>query len=275
MQKYKPKTVAAQFTDRVLRVLVTCSLGIGWFVSLWGLSLPALTAGLALGGLIWLCARQFGKRSTQRREKQMRRVIGGELALQRLLLLSPRHAAFQAALWLTPKYPVVMQRAVEWGILGTLDGKPTLVRLIAQHESQVIGAQQLVECAREMRAHRVKRCILCLTAPASQDALGFAAGTDPPMEIVPRAELIDLAGLCTPATDEQLSALGRRKHTHRSAAEWLDVVLEPTRARRYFWYGLGLSALALGTGLSVYPIPAILCLGLFAACKCREMTRRA
>ena len=48
------------------------------------LSLPALTAGLGLGGLIWLCVRQFGKRITRKREKQMRRIIGGELALQKL-----------------------------------------------------------------------------------------------------------------------------------------------------------------------------------------------
>lgn len=41
--------------------------------------LTALTAGVAFGGLLWLCARQFGKKSMMRREKQMRRIIGGEL----------------------------------------------------------------------------------------------------------------------------------------------------------------------------------------------------
>lgn len=272
MLKYKPKTLAAQFMDRILRILITCSIGIGWFVALWGFCLPALTAGVALGGLIWLCARQFGKRSTQKREKQMRRMIGGELALQKLLLLPPRHAAFQAALWLTPRFPVVMQKAVEWGILGTLDQQPVLVRLIAQHESQPVSVQQVVECAREMRAHAVKRCILCLTAPACRDAQLFAAGADPPIEIVERAELVDLAGLCSPATDEDLSKLARKKRPRRSLGEWAAIVLDASRARRYFWYGLGLSLLALLTGLPFYPIPAMVCLGLFAACKWREIT---
>lgn len=272
MLKYKPKTMAAQLTDRILRILVTCLIGIGWFVALWGFCLPALTAGVALGGLIWLCARQFGKRSTQKREKQMRRMIGGELALQKLLLLPPRHAAFHAALWIAPKFPVVMQKAVEWGILGTLDQQTVLVRLIAQHESQTVSAQQVVECAREMRAHNVKRCILCLTAPASRDAQLYAAAADPPIELVERAELVDFAGLCSPATDEDLSKLGRKKQPRRSFREWATIVLDASRARRYFWYGLGLSLLALLTGLPFYPIPAMVCLGLFAACKWREIS---
>ena len=63
MQKYKPKTPLANVSDRVLRVMITCGLGIGWFVYLWGMRLTALTAGVAFGGLLWLCARQFGKKS--------------------------------------------------------------------------------------------------------------------------------------------------------------------------------------------------------------------
>ena len=47
MQKYKPKTPLANVSDRVLRVMITCGLGIGWFVYLWGMRLTALTAGLA------------------------------------------------------------------------------------------------------------------------------------------------------------------------------------------------------------------------------------
>lgn len=38
MQKYKPKTPLANVSDRVLRVMITCGLGIGWFVYLWGMA---------------------------------------------------------------------------------------------------------------------------------------------------------------------------------------------------------------------------------------------
>ena len=274
MNRYKPQTPLAALSDRLLRVMVTCGAGISWFVILWGLSLPALTAGVALGGLIWLCARQFGKRMTAKKEHQMRRIIGGELALRQLLTLPPRHAAFQAALWITPRFPIEMHKALNWAVSGMLEGQSVWVRLIAQHDSVPINVQQLVECAREIREHRMERCILCLTAPASKEALEYAAEHEPPMLIVSRTELIDLAGLCAPATDDDLRRLGEKKQSRRSAQEWLAVILDASRARRYFWYGIGLSALALATGAKNYAVPAGICLLLYAGCKLYAISRR-
>ncbi|MEG1775796.1 MAG: hypothetical protein RSB91_02340 [Clostridia bacterium] len=270
MQKYKRKTPAASAADKLLRALVAAGLGVGWFVYLWGLSLPALAAGLAMGGLIWLCVRLFGKKSVQKREAQMRRMIGGELAVNKLLLLPPRHAAFQATIWLLPKAPIQMQKAVEWGVLGLWEAKNVFVRLIAQHESLPISVQQVIDVVKEARTHHADSCILCLTAPLSREASTYAGSAQPTMRVVARDELIGLAGLCSPATDEELSALAHKKKARRSAKEWARVVLSPDRARRYFWYGLTLAALAFLTGQWTYPIPAALCLGLFAACKARE-----
>lgn len=272
MQKYRPKTPVAEVSDRLLRAGITCGLGVGWFVALWGLSLPALSAGIALGVLLWLCVRQYSKQATRKREEQMRRMIGGELALNRLLMEPPRKAAFQCALWLAPKYPLVMQKAVEWGVIGLLDEKKTCIRLIAQHPAQKITAQQMVECAREARERQMDQTLLCLTAPAEAEALAYAAGLDPPMRVIERAELMELAGYAHPATDEDLRSIGRQKRTRRSAKEWLAVVLDASRARRYFWYGIGLSAFALWTESRFYPFPAAMCLGLFAACKARELS---
>ena len=90
MEHYRPKTLIAGITDRLMRAGTACILGIGWFVFLWGFSLPALTAGMALGVMLWLCARQFSKHITMKREKQLRCMLGGELALNRLLLEPPR-----------------------------------------------------------------------------------------------------------------------------------------------------------------------------------------
>ena len=213
MEKYHPKTVIASLGDRLLRLFLTCGIGIAWFVFLWDFTLPALTAGIALGGLIWLCVRQFGKRITQKREKQLRRIIGGELALQKLLVQSPRHAAFQAALWIAPRYPVVMHKALDWCVTGTLNDQQVMVRLIAQHESLPVNVQQVVECVREAYQRHMDRCLLCLTAPASREALLYASACDPPITIISRSELINLAGFCSPATDEDLSRIGRNKKT--------------------------------------------------------------
>lgn len=268
MEKYRQKTAFASFSDHVLRVALAVALGVGWFVYLWGLSLPAITAGLAMGGLLWLCARLFGKKSVEKREAAMRRMLGGEMALDKLLLLPPRHAAFQAALWLTPKAPLEMHKAVDWGVLGVLNGKRALIRLIAQHKSLPITVQQIIEVVKEQRAHQAERCLLCVTAPLSREALTYAEAKD--IRVVQRDELIGLAGLCSPATDEELSQLKKRKRKRRSVEEWTALVLSPGRAKRYFWYGAGLAVLALFTGQSFYPVPAVLCLILFAGCKLRQ-----
>lgn len=272
MDKYRQKTPLASFSDHVLRMALALMLGVGWFVFLWGLSLPAVTAGVAMGGLLWLCARLFGKKSVEKREAAMRRMLGGEMALDRLLMLSPRHAAFQAALWLTPKAPLEMQKAVDWGILGTLGGKRALVRLIAQHKSLDISIQQIIDVVKEQREHQAERCVLCVTAPLSRDAAQCAEDAD--IRVVSREDLVDLAGSCSPATDEELSRLRRKKPKRRGFDEWLNVILSPGRAKRYFWYGAGLSALALVTGQRFYPIPAVVCLLLFAGCKIHRHTRR-
>lgn len=260
MQKYKRKTPLACAADRVLAHVAVLLLGIGWFVYLWGLSLPALLAGFAFSVLIWLCVRRFGKQSVQKREKELRRTIGGEMALQRLLLLPTRHAAFQAAVWLSQKWPLEMQKTTEHGVLCKQNGESVLVRLIAQHESLPVTVQQIIEVRREALEHEVKRCLICLTAPLSRDAQAYAETGEPKLKVVSREDLIRLAGVSNPATDEQLSALGKQKRARVGWKRWMQHVLSPKRTKKYFVFGMGLAALYFLTGLWYYPIPAMLCL---------------
>jgi len=267
MQKYRSKTPLAAVMDKLFRFILACAAGIGWFVCLWGVRLSSLTAGLALGGMFWLCIRTFSKQSTLKREKQMRRMIGGELALNRLLLETPRHAGFQAALWLTPRYPLVMEKTVSWGVLGHLENQKTLVRIIVQHESTTVTAQQIVEIAREMKEHQAEQCLLCLTAPPSKDAVHYVHSSGIRIRLILRADLIRLAGLCSPATDKELAALGRQKRQLNSRHEWIKMIFAPENAKRYFWYGLGMGVLTLATGKIVYSISAAVCLLLFAISK--------
>lgn len=268
MDKYRPKSLAANIADHILRLALSCTAGTIWFIWLWGFRLTALTAGIALGGLLWLIVRQFSQMSTQKKEQQMRRVIGGELALNKLLLYSPRQAGFQTALWIAPRFPVTITKAIDWGVTGIMNDKQILVRVIPQHQSQMVNVQQIVEIAREMYQMKMERCLLCLTAPISKEASGYARQAEPPIRIITREEFIHLAGLFSPATDEQLIQIRKNKKVRRSRREWLQMILEPDRARRYFWFGIGLSILALLTGQAYYPLPAALCLSLYAACRC-------
>ena len=237
MHKYQPKAPVAEAADKLLRAMLAALAGTAWFVYLWGVQLTALTAGVAMGGLIWLAARQLGKKRMQRKEAQMRQMIGGELALSRLMMLSPRHAAFQAALWLLPKADIHMEKALPWGVLGTWKGGRVLVRLIAQHESLPINVQQVIKAVRD--------------------------------------ELVALAGANEPATDEQLLRMAEgRRHKGRSLTSWLDEILSAGKAKRYLWYGLGMGVLAAITRQWVYPFPAAVCLLLYAGCKIRNWRRK-
>ena len=267
MQKYHPKTIFAEFSDHLLRLSTAFLAGIAWFVFLWGLTPASLCSGLAFGAMIWLCIRQFSKKITHKREAQMRRIIGGELALENLLLEQPRRAAFMCALWLNPKFHMEIYKAVEWSVIGILNGKKTIITLISQHPSQPIGIQQIIDCMRSARQRHTEQTILCLTAPLTKDAKFYATSLDPPPCLVEREELIEWAGLAAPATDEALRKLGGHNNTRRSAKEWLAVILDASRARRYFCYGTGMSLYALISGNRFYSVPAAICLCFYAACK--------
>lgn len=263
MESYRPKTALASAADHLLRVLLAWAAGVGWFVALWGLCLPALTAGTALGGLFWLCARLLGKKQVQKKEAALRQTLGGELALEKLLLASPDEAAFQCVQWLQAR----TRLQIESGGLGMWDGETVLFRLFAQHPGTEISSQQVSETIRKACQAQVQRILLCTTAPLSSAACRLAETAESSLRLVGREELIQLAGACCPATDEDLCRLKQRKPKRRSAREWLKIILHPSRAKRYFWYGIGLAALTLATGQRFYPIPAAVCLLLFAGCK--------
>ena len=227
-----------------------------------------------MGGLIWLAVRQFGKKRMLRKESQMRQMIGGELALSRLMMLSPRHAAFQAALWLLPKADIRMEKALPWGVLGQWKGGRVLVRLIAQHESLPINVQQIIKAVRDAHDQEAERCLLCVTAPVSKEAAAYAEDLEMPIRIVTRQEMVALAGAAAPATDEQLRRMAQgRRHRSQTLTALLGGMLAPDKARRYLWYGLGMAALAAVTRQWVYPLPAAVCLLLFAGCKIRSLCK--
>ena len=261
MQKYAKRTRLAAWSDRAAGRAAVLALGVGWFVWLWGLSAAALCAGLAFGALLTLCVERLARRTVQKRERQMRRRIGGEIALDALLEMEPRKAAFQAAVWLGER--AEMRRTTETGVICRIEGRETLVLALATHPSAAVGAQALIEARREGAKQQAEAVALCLTAPVGREAEIYAESGAPPLRLVKRDELLALAGACAPATDEQLRAMGQRPRA--GLKKWLVLILDRRRAKRYFLYGAGLAALYLITGLPYYPFPAVLCLLLCLA----------
>lgn len=266
MEQYQHKTPLATALDRLLLRLAVVGFGLGWFLFLWGVTLPAFTAGFAFGCLLWLSLRRFEALSIQRKEKELRRSIGGEMALDKLLLTPPRQGAFQAVLWLGAKAPLEMQKTTDSGVLCRLQGEPALVQLIAQHKSMSITVQQVINAHRECMRHKATRCILCLTAPVSKEAKAYAETAQPPIRLVPREEMLRLAGHASPASDEELRGMAQRRRP-LGWRRWAEHVLSPGRAKGYFLYGLGLALLYLFTGLWYYSIPAVVSLALCVLCR--------
>ena len=267
MEKYHPKTIVAEIADRLFRFSAAWFAGIIWFVLLWGVTLPALFSGTAFGILIWLCVRQFSKRITAKRESQMRRTIGGELAVERLLLESPRRAAFLCALWINPKYNIEIHKAIGWSVTGVLNDQKAVITLISQHPSLPVNIQQIISCMRHSHRQQAEQTILCLTAPLSKEARIYASALDPPPVLIERNELIEWAGLASPATDEDLRKLGRQKNTRRSAKDWLAVILDASRAKKYFFYGSGMALYGMLADKHIFTILAVFCMGLSVCSK--------
>ena len=131
MQWYVPKTLFATVMDKLLRAGFALGLGTVWFFSLWGFCFSSLTAGMAFGILIWLCMRRYGKHFSRRKEQQIRQKIGGELALDRLLLKSNEEALDLLLQWL-PR-PVIIKKKFTNGCIGEMEEQTVFVKLIVQH----------------------------------------------------------------------------------------------------------------------------------------------
>ena len=72
MERYLRRNRLAETLDGLgLRALFFL-LATGWFIWLWGLNVPALLAGAALGILLCTARREWRKRTVHRREKALR-----------------------------------------------------------------------------------------------------------------------------------------------------------------------------------------------------------
>ena len=131
MERYLSRSPQAGWLDAVglrLGILAGCEV---WFFALWGVGLPAILAGGALAAMIFLALRLLKKRRVVRKEQALRRRIGGELALEELLLAPAKKAHFQVALLVSAKWPVVLLRVTEDGMLCRYGTETLLVSCLA------------------------------------------------------------------------------------------------------------------------------------------------
>ncbi len=246
-----------------LVLLISC----GWFYLLWGAILPSLSAGVALALLVLQTVRLGEKRTLARRETALRRRIGGEMAVDSLLLQSPANAVSNAAAWLSQALTLTDFATKEHGMIAQHTQGAVWIECLQRHASAPADCDEILATVRNAREENADICIVCSTSDFTSQASALAEDLTPRTRLLGRAGLIGMAGLAAPATNEQLQTLGKRRK-QKFRKELLKArILDPTKKRRYAIYGIGLSLLYVLTKQILYAIPALVCLLLFAFCR--------
>jgi len=268
MEQYLQRTRLAGLFNRLGLMALAFFLSLLWFVHLWGFGPAAVIAAIAYGVLLLLLFKLFNKRTVDLRQALLRRRIGGEIAVNGLYLKKESRAHFEAALWLSMAYPLTMEKAMESGVLAEHHGEALFISVLCRHDSGKIDCDDLIRLQKMALACRVDKAVVCATAPLSDAAKRYCREAEPPVVVVERRELIRLAGILQPATNEQLVALGRSKKRLSTKAAWVAHVLDANRSKRYLIYGAGLMALYFITRLPYYPVPGVIliCLALLSKC---------
>lgn len=263
MQEYLTRTRLSEKMDHLGGTVLILICSVLLFVLLWGMRVSALTAGGALGALL-LALRERGRRQrVHRREKLLRARIGGEMKMEQWLLMPPRRAHFEAALLLS----LSIERAEDWGAVCQTQTDAKLLVFCAQmHRTEKLSVRDIAAYQRVCLREKVDKGVICGVGGLTQEARTQLL-LSPRIRTVGYDQMIALAGEAWPATDEQLVALGKRKHQGQIEKALAHTVLSPERDRKYLLYGLLLCMLYLLSGLQAYLWPGCICLMLMALCR--------
>ena len=267
MQEYLLKNSFREKMDTFGYYLLVLLLCCGWFLLMWGVRLQALIAGLGLWGLCLMLRHKTRDHRLARKEQKLRRRIGGELLLEKLLFSTPEKAHFEAALHLSLAENLMLERMTRHGVLCKKGKEALLLSFFQSPPTETLSARDVLllqQAALQEEAHALWLFVPC--------TIGNDARTQGekklPVRFVGREQLIQLLGNAAPATDSQLVELGREKQKHIPVKNILRIIFQPHKARRYALYGLLLLFLYTLTGLPYYAVPGMICVSLAAVSRC-------
>ena len=268
MEQYLRKNRFGTWMDSLgLRVAIQVA-AIGWFVWLWGLALPSLTAGMALGAMGQMALTLYRRCTVVRRERALRSRLGGEMMLEDMLLAPARQAHFQAALLLGERYPLRMLRVTDDGMLCRYRGEVLLISCLRMPPEAELSTGDLAACQRACREHGAARGVICPLGKVTPKVAARAEEGRIPLRVIRREVLLALAGQCSPASDEQLIELGRRKRRPAATGGLMQGLLRRDKAAKYMMYGTALMVLYVVTGAVMYPGAGAVCLALGVLSRC-------
>ena len=253
--------------DRLGLCLLLLLISFAWFFFSFRAVVPAALSAVAMTVIFLQTIRLGEKRTLSRREKALRERIGGEMAVDSLLLQTPVSAASNAAAWLTQALSLSNFTPKEDGVLALYEKESVFIACIQQHASTATSYDATLACIRRARRENADICIVCSTSDFSQEAVLLVEDLSPKTRLLGRPGLIHMAGKTAPATDEQLRALGKRRRQKFKRSLFQARILDPAKKRRYLFYGAGLSLMYLLTHQLIHLIPALVCLILVALCQ--------
>lgn len=235
-------------------------LGVGWFTFLWGLNLPSVLAGIALGTLMHLTFLLYRRSTLARRERSLRVRLGGEMLLEDLLYMEAPEAHEKAAALLMGRWPLTPLKTTPEGTLCRQGTETLLVICLRMTEEAALSAGHLADSQRALRKTGADRAVLCVLGKTPPRVAARADELPQPVRVIRRDTLLTLAGLHAPATDAQLVALGERRRRGRKKGSLLETMLRRDKAGRYWGYGLFMLVLYVLTGSGWYAVPGAVCL---------------
>jgi len=259
--------------DRLGLCLLLLLASFAWFYFAFTALLPAALSAVAMTILILQTIRLFEKRTLTKREKALRQRIGGEMAVDSLLLQTPINAASNVAAWLTQTLSLSDFLPKGDGVLAKYGQDSVFISVIQQHASTAAGCDATLAAIRSARRENADICIICSTSDFSQEALLLVEDLSPKTRLLGRSGLIQMAGVTAPATDEQLRSLGKRRKQKFRRSLIQARILDPAKKKRYLFYGAGLSLMYLLTRQLIHLIPALVCLILVALCQRKRKHR--
>lgn len=275
MERYLRRNHLAEVLDGLGMCVLLYLLAALWFIWLWGMNMPSLIAGAALGMLLCTARTQWRKRTVSRREKMLRSRLGAELMLESMLMAEAKEAHFRAALLLAEKWPIELQSVKDEGVLCRQGTETLLIQCLRMPEDGELSVGDILSAQRAVRRVKADRAVLCVLGRVSAKTAARAEAGLIPLRIIRRETLLQIAGQLSPATDEQLVELGKRRKRHVPQGSITSLVFRPDKARRYLLYGVAMLCLYILTDARLYAVPGMVCLTMGAACRCNRRDREA
>jgi len=265
MEQYLRRSRLSEVMDSLGTAALIYGAATLWFTALWGLRMPTLLAGLALGTLGLTARVKWRQRTFARREKALRRQLGAELAMEELLLCEAQEAHARAAQLLSARWPLEIECVRKDGALCRQGEEKLLVVCLRMPAEAALSGGDLAACMRAVRRSGADRGILCVTGRTPPKVAAQAEQAVVPLRLVARETLLALAGAMHPATDAQLVALGQRRRSP-AAGGVLQLVFRRDKARRYFGYGLAMTLMYVAMGVRVCAVAGMVCLTMAVLC---------